>query len=404
MRINFLSVQISDVLGNPLTAAVRYSYRLTAGTFTHGPFDTANGSAFRIEELVHEVSLSLSHDEFATQEVRIFVDGPQVEWTNRNCAVTRQGNDVDVAVTMTRVRQAPCVRVPDELAADARANPDDSVRAAAKRRNLNFQDYERGIWLDPAEKQSPPERYVGIQSAFRPRTVRTLKDVDGTALKDPTQDGWERFHFEEKEVELENEGGFLWLEYGAVDTQQRRPRFLIGVWAPKPERENPQSLDFIVNFGHSPTAWKLPGTPFPFQDGYPYPTKGAKDFQPGSPQPYVHVGLSYFFEAANFAFFFAHQAVAAGKPPLIVMPIWPLVSGDRQDLQFEPFQSRSGLHRLLLEVIRYLHQLGYGAPGIGFSEWQGRSAEMLDTSHSLPLVGMIHNSLWINCCEKDCLI
>lgn len=132
--------------------------------------------------------------------------------------------------------------------------------------------------------------------------------------------------------------------------------------------------DVIINHGHSPTAsaW-IPVGPFPASDGYPY--RASTDRDPnvaGFPQTYPYFGLLYLFRTPVFSFLFIHQLVASAKPAVIVMPILPKVS--QADVIFQPFNSRAGLHRLLLELQQFLYQLGYGEATFDFTRLEGRTA------------------------------
>ncbi len=249
--------------------------------------------------------MAVSHEQFATQRSEISFDVQGVTWTNANYAVRLSDADLIVTVTLCRIREAPTIEVPKELYSDP--------KGAGKR--FDLKSYQDGIWIDP---EDPKKRYVGIGrrspkepfgSDYPRFHLRTLDDKEGaTALVASNTDGWDRFSFADEIVDISQDGGFKWLEYGAVESRRAKPTFLVGLWAPRSVK---QPIDIILNFGHSPTAsgW-IPFTTFPGGNDYPY---GAVREGTGFPQRYPTFGLLYYFSTASFAFFFAYQAAASGR-------------------------------------------------------------------------------------------
>ena len=143
-------------------------------------------------------------------------------------------------------------------------------------------------------------------------------------LKSSARDGWDRFSFAEASIDPATQGGFLWTEYGAPDSKQPKPVFLVGLWLPRISGTKP--IDVIINHGHSPTASKwIPSGTFPSPDGS-YPYRAAMDRDPGAegfPQTYTNFGRLYLLRTAVYSFLFVHQLVASAKPAIIIMPILP---------------------------------------------------------------------------------
>lgn len=372
MFVSSFSLSVQDVLGKSWPITLEYNINTLLAT---GPRTTdipAGAWSIQLNENVNSLSLTVSHEQFPTQTV-IVVLGPQgPSWGNRNFTVRVNGSLVDITLTLCRIRQAPCITVPKSLV---------ETPQSAEAKRLDLRQFQRGIWIDPGD---PKARYVGI-SRINPTTdspadgypltqLRTLIDdrKSGTALRNSTTDGWDRFFFSEGSIDLASQGGFLWVEYGAPDAKPAKPVFLIGLWLPR--ITGTKSFDVIINHGHSPTAstW-IPSGSFPASDGYPY--RASTDRNPdvaGFPQTYPYFGLLYLFRTRVFSFFFVHQLVASTKPAILVMPIIPKVT--QPDILFQPFNSRAGLHRLLLELQQFLYQLGYGEATFDFTWLEGRTA------------------------------
>ncbi|MFI6285990.1 hypothetical protein ACIBCM_14725 [Streptomyces sp. NPDC051018] len=316
-----------------------------------------------------------------------------VHWDNRGAVVTRSGDDISVTVELGRIRQAP-------LAARAAAGTGEDPS---------------GVFF--AEGNGQPRRYASLNLPGAPLTpmwlekagIRTLQDSPGsddespTALGETDKDGWDRFRTTERTVALADTGGFLWLEYGSVSGRRPgEPRFLVAVWAPKAPPDGSASsgasasgasapaagsgagsraaLDVICYFTPSTLTGKYPHTTYPFRSGYPYAlgTEGR-----AAEQPYVVVGYRHLMRDLALI----QSQHVSGRPAVVVLPVFPALKPDKKGSKengqhaWQPFGSQAGMHRLLLEVIHFLHRFGYrppggSGPGGDFSRWQGSSAQV----------------------------
>ena len=166
MFVNSFSLSVRDVLGKTWPVTLEYSVNTLLAT---GPktSDIPSGSwSIRLNENVNSLSIRVSHEQFPTQSAIITL-GPQgPTWDNRNVSAQVSGQEVNIAVTLCRIRQAPCVTVPKPLVERPQS-------AEAKR--FDLRQFQRGIWIDPGD---PKARYIGISR------VDPTKDsaVDGYPL------------------------------------------------------------------------------------------------------------------------------------------------------------------------------------------------------------------------------
>ena len=140
-------------------------------------------------------------------------------------------------------------------------------------------------------------------------------------------------------VDPKKSGPFFHLEYGAPSTG---PRLFLSIFVPKPGAR--KNVDFIVFFSPSTAVQdRFPSDTVPFRRDYPY---GLTKLAKGSiSQEYPRHSQGYLFNMHHLV----HQLVAAESNAVLVMPVAPY--GD-----WSVFQTRSGLHRLLLEVTAFLHR------------------------------------------------
>ncbi|MFG3602495.1 hypothetical protein [Micromonospora chersina] len=148
-------------------------------------------------------------------------------------------------------------------------------------------------------------------------------------------------------VTNEGSGTFVFLEYGFETTSAtlRKPRFLIGVWAPRVVLD---AVPQVVVFYTPPTDRDYPADAYPFRGRYPYyprpdvavtPTI-AKDVV----QPYPNLAINYLISGYKII----PQIQAAGRNPIVICPINP--SG-----HWGPLDTQRGLGRLIREVVRFLY-------------------------------------------------
>jgi len=244
---------------------------------------------------------------------------------------------------------------------------------------------EKGVYVQQGQGQ--PQTYGGhslnLLTVDKLRMLKDLVPARGTMpsclnpLHPSSDNGWQRLNFEEKKVNTAEEGGFCWLEYGSPDSRPQQPRFLIAVWAPLPSAAiRDRAVDILVFFSPS-TAGKSsiysPST-YPFRDKYPYGALGqvmidleTKEKFDAKVQPYVHLGYKYLFRPTLLV----PMSIASGKPLIIVMPIFPNSAGKHL---YQPFNSKAGMYRLLLEIRQFLEREGYNGSSFGFDRFDGKVA------------------------------
>ncbi|MFD9905421.1 hypothetical protein [Streptomyces sp. NPDC059063] len=312
------------------------------------------------------IELRVAHPDYAEESVTLRrTPGSDVDWDNRGALVTQDGGTIDLTLELGRIRQAPVTPPPFP-----------GTKAAAEQNGVFF-----------VEGDGLPRRYANLNLP-RPEAAslwgqkiafRSLKDTSGsapTALGDPAKDAWDRLSSVETAVALKDTGGFLWLEYGSVTgAHPEQPRFLVGVWAPRAAGPVPKGgMDVVCYFTPSTDTPTFPHTTYPFRTGYPYAvSQGAA----AADQPYVVLGYRHLMREMSLV----QAQHASGRPALLVLPVFPALkpeakgragAGEEQHA-WQPFASQEGMHRLLLEVVHFLHRFGYRLRG-DFSRWQGTSA------------------------------
>lgn len=231
MFVSSFSLSVRDVLGKSWPVTVEYDVNTLLSTGPQTTSVPAGVWSIQLNENVNSLLLRVSHEQFPTQTTTVGL-GPQgPSWDNRNFTVLANGSNVDITLTLCRVRQAPCVTVPKPLV---------ETPQSAEAKRLDLRQFQRGIWIDPGD---PKGRYVGISridpatdspvDGYPPTKLRTLVDQSGTVLRSSATDGWDRFFYSEGQFDLASQGGFLWVEYGAPDAAQAKPVFLIGLWLPR---------------------------------------------------------------------------------------------------------------------------------------------------------------------------
>jgi hypothetical protein len=371
-----LNVTLENVLGQTIDGEVLVTFLFSTATAGKGPFTLNKGTNVIPLNLTipggptSELVITLRNDHYAKAVVRVRIfKADDFAWDHPGATCTLIGSTLSVRIVMIRVRQAPISPINKGLKSDVEKHPDNNVLPFLKKNGLSEPEVSEGVWDDP---DITAQRYWGLESLHMTLNFNTIKNNGGVPIKDAKATEWNRFHFERHSIKPRDTGGFLWLEYGAVENKTNSfPRFLVALWVPK--REGNKPVDVIVNFSHGATAWNLPGSEFPYRKTYPYTITKVSGTTPGHPQAYVHFGLSYLLDAPSFAFHFIGQSLASGKPVVIINPIFPM---DPKSERFgKPFTTQQGLYRLVLEVQQFLYQEGYSMPGgIHLDEWQGRSA------------------------------
>jgi hypothetical protein len=251
--------------GNAGTTTVRR--RLTPGQ----PLDA--------QPAVNRVSFTIAVDNFADEDVTVGQSSGRWLTDNPACAVSLQGDVVDLTVTSGCVRFAPVTYIPNETLVK------DNPRAALVDPEGGSGDWMyRGAWPNPETFYRPSEPVFG----------------------DPDAREWKRFNHAVPTVEPKNQGILLLLEYGhPVGVGKRDPRFLIAAWVPRTAlASNPQ----VVVFFAPPTGKDTyPPDSYPFLGEYPYGLSASAPaytrIDPKKPvradqvhQPYVAQGVSYLLD------------------------------------------------------------------------------------------------------------
>ncbi|RST06934.1 hypothetical protein EF910_08095 [Streptomyces sp. WAC07149] len=370
MATTRLTLAVADVLGRPPQAGTVAEVKLTwtdaRGPVTQQvtvPLDRPVTRAVPAEEW-SRIDLDVAHPDYAPESVALTRSSPgaPVYWDNRGVGVTRDGDDLRLTMELGRIRQSP-VTPPPFTGTKARGD-------------------QPGVFF--REVPGQPRRYAVLNTPAPPATPLWLEKVNVRTLTDAAparaeQEGWDRFATTDRVVALADTGGFLWLEYGADDgAQPPQPRFLVAVWAPKqppssssgPSSGSSSAVDVVCYFTPSTATRGYPVSAYPFRTGYPYSVRRDT----AADQPYVVVGYRHLLRDLGLV----HAQHVSGRPAVVVVPILPALPPGKENERFawQPFNSQEGTHRLLLEVVRFLHRFGYGGSGSGtdFSRWQGGTA------------------------------
>ncbi|MCF3178553.1 hypothetical protein IPZ70_01115 [Streptomyces polychromogenes] len=364
MATTLLTFAVTDVLGRPPQAGTVAEVKLTwtdaRGPVTQHltvPLDRPVTRAVPAQEW-NRIDLDVAHPDYVPESVALTRSSPEapVYWDNRGTAVTRDGDALSLTMELGRIRQSPLTPPPFT---GTRARGD-----------------QPGVFLQEAKGQ--PRRYAVLNQPVPPATPLWLEEVTVRTLTDAAparagQDGWDRLRTTDQVVALADTGGFLWLEYGGNDgALPPQPRFLVAVWAPKapPSPVRAGGMDVVCYFTPSTAARGYPVSAYPFRTNYPYSVKRDTT----ADQPYVVVGYRHLLRDLNLV----QAQHVSGRPAVVVVPILPALPPGRANERFawQPFNSQEGTHRLLLEVVRFLHRFGYGgsASGTDFSRWQGSTA------------------------------
>ncbi|MGA5418006.1 hypothetical protein ACPMJQ_29345 [Streptomyces pseudogriseolus] len=363
VRVKLVDVRQTEVSGDAqvLTTIIKRDGTRAQSEVVHSPTTPV---AITPAADWEAVEFKVRHPNYVTLSLRIALqpDGT-FSWNDPCSRVDRQGADATLAIPLSRIQYAP-----GQL-------PTFGPTTGG----------EKGVVVN--QGQGRPQTYAGLGGVLLPvEHLRLLEDITGSdgrpqcILNPHDPDGWRRLSTTEvSSLDLTKKGGFLWLEYGSIDvTRLNEPRFLIALWAPDPAAVvKDDAVDMLVFFSPSTATTFYPVSRYPFRDQYPYqahkdvsvdPETGEK--HPAKVQPYVVLGSKYLFTPT----FLAAQSIASEKPPLIVMPIFPHVHPKQQGHVWQPFRSKAGLHRLLLEICQFLQRESYNSTSFGFSRWNGAVA------------------------------
>ncbi len=314
MKINFAIV---DVNNSPVEATLDY-VATQPGNSLGGKIKAENGNTIlTLPDDVWSVSLSIIPIEHHNDLVRMRKLESSSQWQvdNPACHITGSGSEVSVTAIVGRLRPAPIVHVPDDQIPRMVGNPDGVLvykdNEGLIYHSLFANEYQPFYRLDhPILKNKPPE-IAGEWDRLR------VVPID--------------------KVDPKKSGVFFHLEYGE---RQNGPRLFFSLYLPSPGKRKDSKLDYVVFFSPSTALQgRFPVDQYPFRGAYPY---GMTD---KTKQEYPRHSQHYLFNGVHLVY----QLLAAGSDAVIIMPIAPY--GD-----WSVFQSRAGLHRLLLECSLFLHR------------------------------------------------
>ncbi|POX46144.1 hypothetical protein C3489_32475 [Streptomyces sp. Ru71] len=320
-----LTVTVRDVNGRPLEADVgvvhaeRGPGRQVDEVITH----LRAGQPLEGELLGHRVGVTVTAADFTVERAVVAEAAGRWGTDNPACTVRVAGDALDVEVTVGCVRFAPTVYLPPGTALS------DNPGAAYVEQVGGGAWIYRGGWLNDEKIHRLSEPVFG----------------------DPDAVEWQRYHHEPAmPVRLADKGTFVLLEYGfPVGVGRRDPRFLVLVWAPRPPVGT--TCPVVVFFSPTTGPPAYPADSHPFLKNYPYAFLPLRPRKPvpveQTRQPYVDLGFNYI----DTGYKIVYQLLAAGRNPVVVMPIQ--ASGS-----WGPVAAQSGMARLLREVVRFLYARG----------------------------------------------
>jgi hypothetical protein len=317
-----VKIIVKDVDDAPVNGAI-LKRRSQQGDVT----DTIPGNElqFSMTDFSGDIDLRLSHPSFNEEVVRVTKSGQR--WSNPTCVVSLQSGVLAITVILSRIQTAPTVYIPEEQLKNYAANP-------------------TGVLL--ADRQSA----FSYRSLFN-GPIDEFRRLAHPIFDDPNGEDWERFFYEKVNVNPAKRGSFRWLEYG-----ESRQKFVIGLWVPKRyfAYSDTRSLDFVVFYSPSTAI-----NEYHLDQGQVYPYGLKTTTEQGKivvGQPYItQLGQNYLF---NWQYL-VYQLLAAKKKAIMVMPINNY--GD-----WRPFQTRSGVLRLLKEIAHYAHKQHLLGPLVSIAE------------------------------------
>jgi hypothetical protein len=292
------------------------------------------------------VQFAASADEFAFELITVAEKAGRWLADSPAAVVTWRQDLVTIDVTVGCIRLAPTVTLPpDKL---VKENPGAAL-------------------VDPSDGGMYRAAWLNRETIHR---------LDEPIFGDLSKPGWARFRHTPVNVPLKERGAYMLLEYGYDNTWARPrsgPRFLVAVWAPRVALgPRPQ----VVVFYSPPTKpGDFPVDSYPFLRSYPYAAYATAPPQPRPAgevfPPYTHLAVRYLVSGYKILY----QILAAGRNPVVVMPIQP-------SQNWGPLACQAGLCRLIKEVLRFLYarQLASGraAPIAKLSLAGGRASVFPD--------------------------
>ncbi|PSB41356.1 hypothetical protein C7B80_30960 [Cyanosarcina cf. burmensis CCALA 770] len=320
--------------------------------------------SINVNPMWRRLDITIEHDDYSPLTFSLSWDRPgsDVAWSDPPTNMTSQNADQIMTIPLSRIRFAPGQIPPFGIPTGD----------------------EKGVYIQQVQGQ--PQYYAGHGLNLLP--VGPLRRLDESTIWGTTtvtsvvtpynDDGWTRFVTKDiSTVDVNAGGGFVWLEYGSTSARPTQPRFLIAVWIPKKAILN-SAIDMLVFYSPSTATDLYPVSKFPFRDKYPYSALG-KPFSDedgvkheAKVQPYVLLGYKYLFRPN----YLVPMSLASGKPLVVVTPIFPNATSkqDNNKHMWQPFNSKAGLYRLLIEIRLFLEREGYNLPTFGVTRLNGAVA------------------------------
>lgn len=355
-------LQLTDAAGIDVDETAKLEIKVSRKDTTQVTI-TADASptlTLPIDATWESAEITIAHPDYVPHLLRLRLDGGTPAWSDPSSEMTEQGGNRTLRIPLGRIRFAP-----GQIPPFTKPTGD-----------------EKGVYVD--QREGRPQRYIGIDlNLQKVPNIRILKDLVPYQSSLPTcvlnphnDDGWLRFNYSDVSDVNPGNGAFAWLEYGSPATRPLQPRFLIAVWAPFPKDAlKDGKIDMLAFFSPSTANDLYPQSTYPFRDKYPYSAYGREvidtqnhEKHDAKVQPYVLLGIKYLFRPTHIV----GMCVAAGKPPVIVMPIFPRATeSNGAKHMWQPLNSQAGLWRLFIEIAQFLEREGYTGSSFGTNRFNG---------------------------------
>jgi hypothetical protein len=351
-----VTLRVTDVNGAPVDGAeLRKSTWSGSQVAQDPPVKIGSSLVFSAAEDVLSIVCDLRHPRFAPLTMNLVRTPDEIvwRWTDPARQVKTSSRSVVIEAVMGRVRGPPTRYVPeDELAR----------RAAAAKQRLDERVLQENATLPDAKKKDlplhapmpfNPHAYLVTQGGgFRWPVQAPLSKfhlVDPEIIGDETAQGWSKLRSSVKEIDLGRDSDLHVVEYGEVGTGARGTRFFAGVWVPRvATRIGAPDMDFLLWLTPNTNLPTYPHDDPPYTNTYPY--QADAQGKPGAykaGQPYCDLPLNHLY----WQHFLAYQMNAAGRVPVIVVPVAP-------SARFDAFLSRPTLMRFLKELCLWIPRAG----------------------------------------------
>ena len=318
-----ITIMFADVLNRPVSGTTITLFPIRPTSTVQVSWASPPNVTFPLHADVNWLMLRVEHADYAEDSARLQLTPGGWLADNGLCRVTADATTLTVAVTLTRLRCAPTVHLPDDKI--DRLPPGDAGGVLLQRAGTDL-TYR---WL-----------FTGQFPKFRTLAQPVLDRAEG--------EEWERFHFREAAIDPVTTGREFYTEYGG--TRIAAPRFAVALWVPH-FATRMTSIDMVFFFHPSTARDPYPLDRFPFRGNYPYGVVKAKNG--GRDQPYTRLPHRYLYSERQLVY----QLLATRRQAVIVMPIAPAENtGSTVVTHWTPFQTPDRLARLAIEICHFLHR------------------------------------------------